>query len=257
MADNLRSIQSWMYKVITHPDSVDEGAKTSPVGDQDNSIESIVAASQHLTSKERINIYRNSYFLRLLECFTHEFKGLHHALGDDMFNHFVWNYLQAYPSTSYTLNELGAKFPSFLQSSLEDSLNGEDPDWWQLFIIDVAKYERTYVETYNGSGHETLEAVDAIFDVSLRLSPAVRLLQLNFSIADCINSFRNNDFESIPDPHPTNYVLTRKNYGVHVQEIEEKEFELLQNWLNNPDSVCPEAYQEKWERMGICYPYKE
>lgn len=253
MAKSLRSIQAWMYGVITHPESVEDGAKFSPPESASGSIDSIVSPSQTLTSTERITIYRNSYFLRLRECFTHEFRGLHSALGDDMFNHFVWTYLQAYPSTSYTLNELGAQFPSFLEQSLEDSLNGGSPDWWQLFVIDVAKYERAYVETYNGEGHEELESVEAIFDVSFIPSPALRLLQLRFSVANCIHAFQNNDFDAIPDPKETNYVLTRKNYRVSVVEMEENEFYLLQKWMDEPELDCPKEYQDRWERLGICY----
>lgn len=253
MEERLKELQSWVYNVITHPENVDEGAKRQAIDKQECTIEGIVAPSDKMSSHERINIYRNGYFLRLLECFKHEFKGLYHALGDEMFNHFVWNYLQAYPSTSYTLNELGKMFPPFLEKSLMESLNGAEPDWWQLFIIDVASYERAYVETYNGAGHESLESNELFEEVPLKLSPAVRSLRLNFSIAECITAFRNNDFDSIPDPQPTNYVLTRRNYRVVIHMLDEIEFEALHDWMDRPDQGCPNDYKINWEKKGIGY----
>lgn len=253
MEERLKEVQSWIYEVITHPGSIDEGTKNALIHQEICSVETVIAPSNSLTSQERINIYRNGYFLRLLECFKHEFKGLHHALGDEMFNHFVWMYLQAYPSTSYTLNELGKMFPTYLQKSLEDNLNGSEPDWWQLFIVDVAKFERAYVETYNGTGHESLESNELFEDIPLKLSPAVRLLRLNFSIAECINAFRNNEFDSIPDPKPTNYVLTRKNYRVLIHQMDEVEFKTFEEWVDQPELGCPAEFKISWEKKGVCY----
>lgn len=247
MDDGLKELQKWVYDVITHPQSVAAGA-------QDHwHIESIVAPSETLNSYQRINIYRDSYFLRLLDVFKNDYKGLKNMLGDELFDHFAWSYLQLHPSTSYTLNELGKRFPEFLQKSLEESLDGNSPDDWQLFIIDIARYERTYIDVFHGEGHEEIESKEPFPSTRLRLSPSVTTLQLNFPVAQHILSAREESLDALPDKETVNYVFTRDQYRVHVHSVSELEFKALDEWIQRPDQDCPTEFASEWKLKRICF----
>lgn len=251
--EKLKRTQQWVQSVITHPDGVLQGATSTIIDNEHWPIDSIVSSSNNLTSEERINVYYVSYFLRLIECFKSEYKGLLNALGEEMFKHLAWIFLQVHPSTSYTLNELGRMFPSFLETTLNESMEGNKPESWQIFIIDMARYERLFTEVYNGEGHESIMSDDVFGLDSIKISPSVRTIQLQFPIADCIGKFRENEANDFPEYEPCNYLFSRNQYRVKTQLVGAEEWELLQNCLANPNETFPAKYRDKWLSSGIAF----
>ncbi len=250
---NLKNTQKWLQGVITHPNGIHNGAMNTSIEGKQWDVDSVISPSKTLTSEQRVHIYHSSYFARLIECFKSEYKGLLNALGLEMFEHFTWCFLQEHPSTSYTLNDLGKRFPEYLEKTLTESLQSKKPDDWQLFIIDMAKYERMYTEVFNGIGHENILSSDLFEIEPVKLSPSVTLLKLKFSIADCIGQFRENEFDSIPKQQHTNYVFSRQRFRVRVNTLEIIEFETLQNWILNPSEECPSNQPNEWRLKGIVY----
>ena len=246
---DLKQIQEWMVGVITHPKGAVIGAEETSINDQHWNIQSVVSPSDTLTSEQRIGIYHNGYFARLIECFKVEYRGLLNALGEELFQHFAWNFLLEHPSTSYTLNDLGKLFPSFLESTLLE--NESAPESWQLFILDVAKFERTFTEVYNGEGHETL--LDTKSSNQLQISPAIVMLDLKFPVAECIGHFREDNFTSFPEPMISHYVFTRQNYMVKVYRLEDSEYQTLLDWKSGVLDSCPDTFRQKWEAIGVGY----
>ncbi len=249
----LKKTQEWMQAVVTHPQGVQKGALSTTMDGKLREIESLISPSKSLSSQQRIGIYNSSYFARLLECFQSEYNGLLNALGAELFEHLTWSFLQLYPSTSYTLNKLGELFPTFLKNSLEENLQGESPDWWQLFILDMALYERKYVEVFHGDGHENIISDDVFGVEPLKLSPSVALLELQFPISECIGEFRENETNSFPVQEKTYCVFSRQNYRIKVHTVDFEEWEALQHWIKDPKQKCPEAYAEQWRLKGIGY----
>lgn len=80
-------------------------------------VEGVLARSNVLGPLDRLAVYGHAYFARLLDCLREEYPVLKHALGDEAFDAFATGYLQEHPSRSYTLFELGAKFPDFLRDT--------------------------------------------------------------------------------------------------------------------------------------------
>jgi hypothetical protein len=248
---DLRKLQAWMVNVITHPKGAVKGAEQIAINDSHWSIDSVISPSNTLTSEQRIGIYHNGYFARLIECFKVEYKGLLSALGTELFEHFAINFLLEHPSSSYTLNDLGKLFPYYLESTLFD--NESSPESWQLFILDMAKFERTFTEVYNGNGHEQLIDLTPFSQKSLKVSPAIVLLDLMYPVAECIGSFREETFTEFPESKNSHYVFTRQNYMVKVYNVGTTEFEALMMWKNESNSICPIEYQNKWEMIGVGY----
>src|SRR5260370_772184 len=67
-----------------------------------------------LTSLERLEIYNRQYWFRLYSSFEDDFPGLLAVLGRRQFERVMRAYLDARPSTSYTLRDLGSWIHSFL-----------------------------------------------------------------------------------------------------------------------------------------------
>src|SRR5260370_25598234 len=121
---DLEQIQRWMQAAIMHPVGVAQGIASAEarrhidVGPDE--AESVVTRSKALTALERLAIYGYAYYARLLECLGDEFPVLKHALGEELFDAFAAEYLEQYPSRSYTLFHLGLNFPRFLAETRPD-----------------------------------------------------------------------------------------------------------------------------------------
>src|SRR5258708_35048304 len=117
----LDELQRWMQAVVTDPRGVASGINSDQAQQQialvPEQAERIVMRSRTLSALERLKIYNQAYFARLLECLRHEYSVLATALGEELFDAFAVGYLELYPSTSYTLEFLGADFPEYLAAT--------------------------------------------------------------------------------------------------------------------------------------------
>jgi hypothetical protein len=232
-----------MQSIIMHPGGVAEGVDSPAarehleVGLAD--LESVIRRSRALSSADRLEIYVNAYYARLLECLAEEFAVTSYALGEDLFGALAFGYLQHYPSQSYTLGQLGANFPRFLaESRLHAGENpaGAGPSWTD-FIIELATFERALYEVYDGPGSEgselfdasSLAALDSVAAADLRLMPAPGL---------CLHEFehpvheywgaRKDGFEpNPPEPRRTWLALHRREFVVYRDELAEGEHAIL------------------------------
>lgn len=241
-------IQRWMQAVITHPGGIRAGVscedarQTIDVAFEE--LEKVVTRSESLTGAERLAIYSRAYYARLLECFRAEFPCLLHALGDELFNHFVFEYLQHYPPRSYTLNRLAESFPRFLADTRPNAnAPREQRESWPDFIIDLAALERAFSETFNGPGVEDkpLLSPDQVLNIpaeqfsEMRLVPVpcLRLLAFNYPVAAYFLAARRQQNPSLPAPADTFLALTRQNYVVRFVNLSAVQYELLRALVAN------------------------
>ena len=234
--------QRWMQAVITHPAGIRAGVASESarqnidvtLGD----VERIISRSQALTGAERLMIYSESFHARLLECFRTEFPCLLHALGNDLFSHFVIEYLQHYPPRSYTLHNLAKNFPRFLEETRPGA--GASPgerEVWPDFIIDLATLERAFIETYDGPGVEGQAIMNAgqalsissdrLHQVRLVAVPCLRLSAFRYPVLTYFNAVREKKGPVLPAPSNTFLAINRMNYMVRFVELSSIQYSLL------------------------------
>ena len=110
-----------------------------------DALEKLICRSENLTSTERLGIYGNAYYARLLECLRESFPVLAYALGNDLFDEFSLEYLQRYPSQSYSLCQLGDHFAAHLKETRPDAEQHEEGQVdWPDFLIDLANTRMEY-----------------------------------------------------------------------------------------------------------------
>jgi hypothetical protein len=245
-ANNLDRIERWMQAVIMHPAGVQSGIcsedaqRQFPVSPEQ--VEQVVTRSESLTAIERLGIYANAYYARLLECLRQEFPSLAHALGEDAFDAHAVNYLRERPSTSYTLADLGADFPKFLARSIPEadaSAGDEAPGFrtWMSFLIELAGVERLYSEVFDGPGVEgqrlleaaRLEAIPPSNWPQVRLIPVccLKLLTLRFPVHEYITAVRQKLDPAPPQRADTYLAVTRRNYIIRRVPLSRPQFLLL------------------------------
>ncbi len=243
---DLGKIQRWMQAAIMHPVGVQQGI-ASPEARRHidvvpNEAEQVIGRSRALTALERLAIYGHAYYARLLECLREEFPVLMHALTQDVFDAFAVGYLQKYPSRSYTLVQLGSKFPQYLAETRPDAAEGNGlPADWPDFLIDLATLELTFNEVFDGPGAEgeslldpdQLRAIapDRLSEARLVGVSCLRLLALRYPVHKYFTAVRRQQDPSPPGPAETYLAITRRRYVVRHYELSAPAFQLLRALL--------------------------
>jgi hypothetical protein len=238
----LGQIQRWMQAAIMHPAGVAEGIASADarrhidVGPDE--AETVVTRSRALTALQRLAIYGHAYYARLLECLREEFPVLKHALGEELFDAFAVEYLERYPSQSYTLFQLGSHFPHFLAETRPDREGGGSlaPNWPD-FLIDLASLELTFNEVFDGPGVEEAPLLDVrrlrnipperLLEARLVGVPCLRLLALRYPVHHYFTAVRRHEEPDLPEPADTWLAVTRRHYVVRHYELSQPANHLL------------------------------
>lgn len=243
---SLPAIQRWMQAVIMHPDGVEIGLTSDEarahVAIEPDECESVIARSRNLTSVERLAIYHNAYFARLLECMRSIYPMVARTIGDDAFDALAVGYLQSCPSQSYTLDALGDRFARFLDETRPDrDEQGQPTQQWPDFLIDLATLEWTIAQVFDGPGIEgrpTLSAEQLLAiqpgqwpGLRLLCAPCLRLLSFGFPVNEYFTQLR----ELAPDAEPPDIppseaswlALARKDFVVRRHALDRPQYELL------------------------------
>jgi len=236
-------VQSWFQAVISHPDGVASGISSDEaqrlIGLGRDELERIVRRSKTMTASERVGIYAHAYYARLLECLGECFPILRRVLGPELFEPIAFEYLQRYPSRSYTLDRLGDRFAQFLEENRAPDA-GEPPAWPEM-LADLARFEHAIARVFDGLGLEgeapfsveDLQAIGAERLASARLIPApsLRLLTFRFPLNDLYTAARRaEEDEELDFPAPgIEYVaLCRRDFVVLRHPLSPMEYRLLE-----------------------------
>ncbi len=198
----------------------------------------MIRRSRNLTSTERLNVYANAYYARLLECLREEFPATLRALGSDAFDAFAVDYLQHHPSGSYTLADPGGKFPQYLADSRPADITASELEVsWPEFLIDLATTERVYSEVFDGPGMErgrmlqssdlTSVTSEEMAEAVLEPAPCLRLLALRYTVHEYISGVQQGQEPEFPTAEPTWLVVSRRDYVVRRCAVSEAEYVLL------------------------------
>jgi hypothetical protein len=239
---DLAQLQRWMQAVLMHPAGAAEGAASEAARQAidlpPEEAERVVTRSRALTALERLAIYNRAYYARLLDCLRESYPVLAHALGDDAFGAFALDYLQKYPSRSYTLNDLGANLPRYLRESRPLDEEGEDGPRWPDFIIDLATLEWTYNEVFDGPGVEgrrlvrpgRLRRIDPARWPEARLVPVpcLRLRSLRYPVHIYYTAVRRKKEPDFPAPAETLLAVSRRRYVIRRYELTRPQYVLLE-----------------------------
>jgi hypothetical protein len=262
----LRDLQGWLQAVIQHPGGVATAVASQEarrwLNPAPGALDDIVRPSAALTAEQRLAMYARSYQLRLLECMRELHPALRYALGPALFDDFTLDYLQANPSTSYTLFELDRGFADHLGATRPELADGEEP--WTSFLVDLARLERLFLEVYDGPGIEAVESkpsetgigrhqpcFDANFpaqhgwslsasgaelaaelppgwaEAAVSAVPCLKLFASPYPVGRYLVAVRRGQLPALPRPQPCFLVLNRRNYTVVLHELEANAYGLL------------------------------
>jgi hypothetical protein len=176
-AMSLEDLQRAMAAAVMTPLAPDESMspRTSDGREMSDLANSFIAPNSHLTAFERLEIYNRQYWFRVLGALAEDFPALQVLLGARRFDALAAAYLAANPSRSFSLRNLGANLPEWLEQN--PSFAGRR----HAVAVDVARVEWAFVESFDSDENHPLTlgqiaALDA--NSPLTLQPHVRLLAL-------------------------------------------------------------------------------
>jgi hypothetical protein len=209
-APSLARTERWMQAVVLHTGSTEDAIKSPQAARQIPASRMPVLPSKTLTAHERLEVYREMYWLRLRDALAIDYPELQRYLGNDVFDLLCDSYVQSHPSRSYTLNRLGDHMPRFLADGGFESLNKRRP-----FVTELARLELLMTEVFDEEeapvrneeqvAKVPLEAWDGM---KLRAIPALRLGEFRYPVSEYISAVR--------DEKPAGHLLNRKDCRVLV-----------------------------------------
>lgn len=191
----LHLLQQRMANAVMRPLTRDEqmrkrdvnGASTAKEADE------FIRPNDRLTSFERLEIYNRQYWFRLFSSFEEDFPGLKSVLGTRRFERLMRAYLEAHPSRSFTLRNLGSSLVAWLQQNPQYTHPHSE------FAIAMATLEWAHIEAFDNETREPLNAeqIAALNESShLGLQPYLRLLEAPYAVDDALLTVRDSSHDA-------------------------------------------------------------
>lgn len=206
-------------------------------------VSSYVKPNDRLSSFERLEIYNRQYWFRVIGAVSEDYPALNAILGQKRFDALVLAYLRENPSTSFTLRDLGAKLPTWLDGHREQTGPRHD------LAVDVARLEWAYIEAFDSATLPPLSetGLAALSPLSiLALQPHLQLLALRYAVDEIVLAVHrntpDNDIASnavtarktskrvtLPKPNrsPTYLAVHRYQDSVYYRRIDREAYLLL------------------------------
>ena len=112
---DLKRTQNLFWELISAP----EGVRAALDGSSRSSlpaVDEVFAGDERLAAVDRVDIYANMYFYRLLDALREDYPRVETAIGGRAFHNLVTDYLLRHPSGHPSLRYLGSFLPEFLRS---------------------------------------------------------------------------------------------------------------------------------------------
>jgi hypothetical protein len=240
----LKTLQQWMQTVLISPLGTDgEHPSTLLPQHLQDDIEKIITSSTRLSGRQRLAIYQRGYIARLRDCMAGQFKALQYALTEELFEAFADEYLQQYPSVSYTLTDLGRRFGQFLQETRPDrNLPANQREDWPDFMIELAQLEYALLQIFDATQPENITyATAATADADLKPAPILHIFAFAFPVNHYYQAVHKGENPQLPFQQKSYLAITRKQYQIGMFNLNPLQFAFLYYWQNNIQQTIPQA----------------
>lgn len=188
-ATELHDLQRRMASAVMRPLTQDEQMRRRDT--KKHSVEkeasSFIKPNDRLSSFERLEIYNRQYWFRLFSSFEEDFPGLKSIVGSKRFKRLMRAYLEAHPSRSFTLRNLGSSLVRWLE---------QNPQYTAPLTADaiaMAALEWAHIEAFDNEQRVPLAASEVASlkeESHLELQPYLRLVEAPSAVDDALIAVR-------------------------------------------------------------------
>lgn len=182
---SLAALQKQMAAAVMRPLTRDEQMRqrTADGHSVAAEAESFIKPNDRLNSFERLEIYNRQYWFRVFSSFEEDFPGLKAIVGTRKFERLMRAYLEANPSRSFTLRNLGSTLVKWLEANPAYAEPNTES------AIAMASLEWAHIEAFDNEQRAPLTAEDIAAlkdDTQLALQPYVRLVSSMYAVDDAL-----------------------------------------------------------------------
>jgi hypothetical protein len=231
---SLRELQSRFFQAIAHVPGAHNGEGYDPA------LLHAVQERGPLGAQERIDIYADMYYLRLLTTLQEDFPSVATILGNEQFSALVRAYLPLHPSTHPSLRYLGRQFPAFLAARPEAAV--------PPFLADLARLEWARLEVFDAPDTESLRlpdlqsiAPDEWPDLRFHLIPACEIVACAWNIHEI--------WKAAEEKNPTGDVACPQEVTLRVWR---DGFTVYHAAMNAPERLALEAVRAGQSFAAVC-----
>jgi len=174
--------------------------------------DTFIKPSKQMTSRERLEVYNQQYWYRLLDSLREDFPGLLAVLGDERFSVLSVAYLSTYPSRSFTLRNLGASLGQFAKQNYHLFKTQE-----QKLVLDVIDFEWSEIQAFDEERKTDLDLdkYSSLIgtDPRFQLQPYVFVLSLDYAVDEFLLQHKK-------------FVDSRSNVTARTADLEQKKAHL-------------------------------
>ena len=197
-----------------------------------------VEGNTNLAPEERINIYAQMYFARLVEVLSQNFPRVFDILGFEQFQDVVRAYISQHPSVYPTIQDVGEHFTDFV------SAHKVATTW--PFLSDLTRLEWLRLEVFDAPDAEPLQLADLQTippddwpDLEFQLIPASQMLDSAWPIHSLWLA------EDVEQPETVQPEETAVRIWRH-------KFLVYQAPLNATEKIALEAVRARESFAGVC-----
>ncbi len=214
----LESLQALLCRLITAPDGVASALAHEhrlPRG----GLGAVIGGDARMTPHERLDVYANMYFYRLLEVLRKDYPATAAALGTDHFHNVVTGYLLEYPPSEPSIFYAGQYLPRYLRSH---PLRREFP-----YAAELAALERAISEVFCARDGLALDAA-AMRTIALarwprirmRAVPALEVLRTRWRVTQSLRRFETRRLWRPPARSDSIILVWRRDLKVFYRELD-------------------------------------
>jgi len=152
-----------------------------------------------LSIKDRFEIYRYGYRLRMVQAIREDFPLLEEKIGENGLQDLIWDFVRLHPSTYASLSEVSQGFPLFLRSFSEEFYELASRDW-----IEILSYQ---CQKICSSNLATLQEIAEGVAFGLRKNPNLQVFKARDKV----------------------YVAVQWNHEIEARDFSFDEFALIEN----------------------------
>jgi hypothetical protein len=220
----------------------------------------VIEEAAPLSTQDRLDVYANAYFYRLLESLASDYKTVHRILGEEKFHDLVAYYLMRYPSRSPNIGDLGEAFPGFIK---DNPLSNPFPFLHELALVERAIMECLFTNHLPPLDVRSFQTKSEKEWATARfvLDPAIRLISVQWPV-DILWKRREQseplELPAFPESTPRHLLLHRDDSWVSVSVMDVHPWMALHMLRSGMSlgAVC-EALSKQWNQRSEALPVME
>lgn len=179
-----------------------------------------VVGSAKVSTPRRLAIYYDAYRLRLLEALDSNYPILHAWMGDDEFEKLGLAYLEAHPSTHFSIRYFGHRLSEHLASA---ETNRDKPYLSEMAALEWAMSEAFDAPDSPGVGLDAMASLppEAWPEMRLALHASVRRLDLRWNVPAIWKAIKEEQAPEEPrgDAWPQPWLVWRQDLKIFFRSL--------------------------------------